>query len=217
MKFNQKRLDYIETRLATMPYGYVEDALEIAREGAPDAISGSLVIAVGLRESGLRNVLGDKGRARGSHQFLDTYHAEFLRSVSGCKAAPTIAAHRLSCWMPVANVTALRPGFCPTWQASCSYCVRVLNALYNQAVSDGVPEKDRLQVALAAYNVGYTRALTGYAEPLRRWTAAMRSALHPGEPTGLPADRYTTRGNYAADVLQRRSEVNHLFARRLTG
>ena len=195
MAFDPKRLEYLNKRLDDLPEGYIQEALDIGRQGGPDPISGTLLIAISVRESGLRCVLGDQGRARGSHQFLDTYHSEFLRTVPGCKAAATIKEHTHENWKQQRGKNALMRGYAPGWAHSCGYCADILNGLFDQAIREDVQDEDALHVALSAYNVGMTRALRGYEEH-------------------YSSDHYTTGKDYGRDVLLRRSEINHLLLKR---
>lgn len=184
---------YVGARMKALGRERVLKAQAVAREGVADQISRALLIAVSLRESGGRNVLGDQGHARGAFQITDWYHREFLRSVRGCVAAKLIPeATRLN-WIPVPGANAAMRGMAPTWEDGARYVVKLLNEYIVQAKAAKVPAgRDRLAVAVAAFNAGMSAALEGH---------------RAGDP-----DVKTTGANYSADVLLRRSEVSEWLA-----
>jgi hypothetical protein len=192
---HEQRMAYVNDRLKAIGKGRVQKAQIVAREGSPDLISGALLIAVSLRETGGRNVLGDypkgsrdrrRARARGAFQIHDAYHIEWLRTVRGCFAAAWIAEATRINWIPVPGTNAAMPGFCPTWIDGCRYTAQILNDYVDQAEDIATPEA-QLAVALAAFNCGFDAALQGHM--------------------AFDVDRATTGGDYSADVLLRASEV----------
>ncbi|MEJ7787499.1 MAG: hypothetical protein WKF96_22065 [Solirubrobacteraceae bacterium] len=184
---HEARMLYVDGRLKELGAERVRKAQEVAAEGESDLISGALLLAISLRESGCRNVLGDQGHARGHMQIHDRFHEGWLRSVPGCNASATIAGHTRQCWIPVAGKTAMDAGCCPTFEDGCRGAVLILRGYITQGrglYRDSVA----LSAAVAAYNCGF---------------AAVRRAISAGD-----VDLHTTGRNYSTDCLRRRSEVN---------
>lgn len=186
-----QRMEYVNGRLKALGKTRVQKALIIAAE-ENDLISGELVIALGIRESGLRNVLGDfqgtHGRARGALQFHDEWHMSFLRSVVGCVASKTIPEFTRINWIPIPGTNAGMRGFCPTWEDSIRYGIKILDGHIQKAKIKSVRSKvDLVKIALSAYNCGFTRAYNAY---------------QAGD-----VDSPTTLKNYSRDVLLRKDEV----------
>jgi hypothetical protein len=136
-------------------------------------VSYPLALAIALRESNCRNIVGDGGHGRGMFQIDDRYHKEFLKSSRGCKSGSTIPIYR----------GALAKGRVPTVYAGAMKMCEILESNVAQAIKAEIPFGSRLRVAISAYNAGFTGALTGYR--------LGNSDLH------------TTGKNYAADVLAR--------------
>lgn len=193
---------HVGKRLTGLGAERVRKVLAVGREGGPDLISGELLLAIGIRESGLMNVLGDftldgkvsspdepraVGHARGAFQIHDAFHSEALARVPGCRAARTLAAHTSSAWIPVAAAKAVDRGFCPTVEDGARIAARILTGLIGQADASSIARDDQVRVAVAAYNCGFGGALSSY----RRGDA----------------DLATTGRDYSRDVLLRRSEI----------
>lgn len=158
--------------------------------GADEPIAGSVLIALADRKSGLRNVLGDYGRARGAYQLDDAHHALFLRSSIGCLASSGAPDY----WRPaVPQRVALAVGCCPRWVDATRYCARVLLAFTTLAQLDGLAAEDVLPVAVAAFDCGYRLAMLGNED---------------GDP-----DKYTTGGDFGSDVLRRSEEIAETLKR----
>lgn len=179
---------HVHKRITGLGAERVRKVLAVGREGGPDQISGSLLLAIGIRESGLMNVLGDDGWARGAFQIHARFHPEKLRGLPGCRAAATIAKHTSRCWVPVKGHTALDAGYAPTIEDGARVCVRILRDYLKQAGRSDIPIHDRLRVAIAAYNCGMGGALKGY---------------RAGN-----VDMATTGADYSKDCLLRRTELN---------
>lgn len=191
---HEQRMKYLDGRLKDLGAERCRIAFEIGGEGEPDLISGALLLAISIRESGCRNVAGDEGHARGHMQIHDAYHRLALRAVVGCRMSPTIAKHTSECWIPVAGTTALDEGMCPTFEDGCRIALAILQGYVRQAQrSDDVPARLVLRTAVAAFNAGFGAAEAG---------------ANGGHP-----DKATTGGNYSEDTLLRRNEIHQFMAR----
>lgn len=123
---------------------------ELSHEGHPDQIGPALLIAIGIRESGLDNIDGDGGHGRGWLQIDDRSHAAWLHTHAGCRSGS---------WTPVRGHTALEPGYCPSLSAATIYAIEILQGNIALARARGVQEQ--LRFAVAAYNGGAGNALAG--------------------------------------------------------
>lgn len=168
---------------------------ELAAE-AEDGISGDLVLAIGSRESSMRNIVGGgyfdsagrfvvTGEDRGWLQINAVFHRAFLEGVPGCVSGS---------WRETLT-SALPAGRVPGLTRSTRYAILLLRQNIVTVTAAGVPAADAVRVAVAAYNGGTSGALRGWRE---------------GNP-----DRYTTGGDYSRDVLDRRAKVRR--ARRELG
>lgn len=171
--------DSVDAALKALGNYRVRAAQEIALEGAPDAFSGALLLALGLRESGLRNINNQAETDHGAFQISELYHSEWLSGEPGCLAGK---------WTPSAGHFAIEDGFCPRYTPACMYALAMLKANLRYAELKGVDPRDRLRFAVAAYNAGVGGALVGY-----------RSG---------DVDGYTTGGDYSAWVLRHRTKIN---------
>jgi hypothetical protein len=160
----------------------VEAAQNIAHEGPPDEISGVLLLALGMRESSLRNILNLAGTDRGCFQISDLYHADWLRSQPGCPSG---------LWYAEAGKTAVDPGHVPRYTPACVYACDLLKAYCQSASRSGVNKDMVLRFALAAYNAGVSGADRGLAE---------------GD-----VDKFTTHGDYSAWTVAMRTQINHVL------
>ena len=165
-----------------------------------DLISGELLIALAIRESGLRNVLGDysadkkRAHARGAFQIHDRYHSEFLRSVPGCVAARWIPEATRANWIPVKGTHAMMRWMCPTWEDGARYAQEILTGFVKIARAQNIRAgHTRLRIALAAYNTGMGGALEGYRAD--------------------DIDMNTTGKDYSRDVLRRMMFVHEWLNR----
>jgi hypothetical protein len=124
-----------------------------------DHVDYALLRALTSRETNMENIVGDGGHGRGYHQIDDRSHAEWLRKVKAGRGCP------------------------PVGEAA-KYAVNLIEFNVKQAISAGIPEGHRLEVAIAGYNCGMGNALDGYR--------------HHNDP-----DHHTAHGNYSKDVLER--------------
>lgn len=172
----------------------VTRAQRVAREGDPDGISGALLLALGLRETHLRNIEGgakreegrwvaetDPGRMdTGVFQISRRYHTEDLRRMPAVKTGT---------WgLVVIGATAAQGGYCPRYEDSLRFTLSAMHEAQALAEDQKVPESERARFAVAAHNAGVGGALSGYRE---------------GD-----VDQYTTGGDYSAWVLRHRTLVN---------
>ncbi len=157
-------------------------AQEIGAEGPPDAFSGALLLALGLRESSLRNVNNPAQTDHGVVQINEVWHGDWLRAQPGCPEET---------WKPVSGHTAVEDGYCPRFTPALIYALGLLQGHYAYATSRGIPEDKRLRFALDAYNAGRYWALRGYSE---------------GDSA-----KYTTHGDYSHWILRHRTKVNRFL------
>lgn len=177
----------------------VVQAQRVAREGDPDGISGALLLALGIRETGLRNVQGGAklvdgrwvalGPADahlmdvGALQISRRYHPETLRRLAAVKAGT---------WGPVVpGVTPMTYGFVPQWTPALRFTIDEMHEAIAYAQDKGV--KDPVRFAVAAHNAGVGGAMDGY---------------RAGD-----VDLHTAHGDYSRWVLATRSVVNGWLAK----
>lgn len=172
----------------------VVQAQRVAREGDPDGISGALLLALGIRETGLRNIQGgakqEGGRwvalGPGDAHLMDVgalqisrrYHPELLRKLPAVKAGT---------WGPVTpGVTPMTYGYVPQWTPALRFTIDEMHEALAYAHDKGV--SDPVRFAVAAHNAGIGGALNGY---------------RAGD-----VDKYTAHGDYSRWVLATRTAVN---------
>lgn len=172
-------------------------AQDVAGIGTPDGISGSLLLALGMRETWLRNVEGGATMLDGRWvpetdphrkdvgwtQISRLWHSDALRLMPGVVAGS---------WGPVvARKTAADGGYVPRFEEALQFTLHELHESVAYAL-DFVPDGDVIRVAVAGHNAGIVGAVDGY----RR-----------GNP-----DLHTTGGDYSAWVLAARAKVNQWLA-----
>jgi hypothetical protein len=138
---------------------------------------GDMLLAVGLRETWLQNILGDYGHGRGVFQQDDRWQQAWLQSVRGCRSGSFVPVY----------TEAYTWGRVPTLKAGTLRAKQILEENLQYAKNEGVPGKKLFAFSLAAYNAGPYSALKGFQEG--------------------NVDKYTANGNYSADVLERRDLV----------
>jgi hypothetical protein len=137
-------------------------------------VSPALVLAIGSRESDLRNIVGADGHGRGVFQQDDRFQQAFLNSTRGCRQGTYVAAF----------ASALPKGRVPTLSAGCRNMVETIEANVALAIKWGIPNGHRVRFALAAYSAGPGGAMIGWRDH-------------------HDADRRTAGGDYSADVMER--------------
>lgn len=171
-----KQVDQVLRRLGNYR---VKRAQEIALEGEPDGISGSLLLAIGCRESMCQNINNSEQTDHGCFQISERWHPHWLSTHPGCPEGSWHADYRH---------TAYEDKYCPTFTDGARYAVQILRNNIEAAIDYGVPTKDQVRFAIAAYNAGPGGAIKGYRE---------------GD-----VDKYTTGGDYSEWVLARRTTIN---------
>jgi hypothetical protein len=147
-------------------------------------------MALGLRETGLRNIRGGAKLVDGVWEPTDTDEGwlqitntlepnrVWLKTVPGCPNGS---------WRPdmtgwdAHTVTALTANHNPTLSAALGYTLRQIITQRGQAYANRVKAPDALRFVIAAHNAGFSGALDGY---------------EAGN-----VDLHTTLGDYSADVL----------------
>jgi hypothetical protein len=173
----------VDSALKALGAYRVRVAQEIALEGPADALSGALLLALGLRETGLRNVNNLARTDHGCFQISELYHGSWLASQPGCREGE---------WVAQAGRTAIEDNYCPRYTPGCQYALQILKDNYTYAVVKGVDADQRLAFSVAAYNAGVGGAMKGYRE--------------------ARIDAYTSLGDYSAWVLNARSQINRFLA-----
>ena len=110
---------------------------DLAHEGESDGIGAALLLALGSRETNMRNIAGDGGHGRGWLQIDDRFHREFLATHRGCDSGSFTPTHD----------SAAANGRVPTLTAGTIYAIGLLRANMRFARSNGVPEAKVLRFA----------------------------------------------------------------------
>jgi hypothetical protein len=167
----------LDQQLRALGHRRLDMVSDLAHEGDNDGIGAALLLALGSRESNMRNIVGDSGHGRGWLQIDDRFHHDFLATHRGCDSGSFHPAYE----------SAAPKGRVPTLTASTIYAIGLLRANMRFARSNGVPEETAVRFAVAAYNAGPGGALAGF---------------HEGD-----VDRHTTGRDYSGDVLGRRAAI----------
>jgi hypothetical protein len=161
----------------------VQVVTELAHEGANDGIGPALLLALGSRETNLRNIAGDMGHGRGWVQIDDRFHGPWLDAHAGCDSGSWDAKYR----------SALPAGHVPTLTASTLLAIEMLHDNMTFARRNGVADGQALRFACAAYNAGAGGAIQG---------------VHAGN-----VDSRTTGRDYSADVFARKEAITNWLQR----
>jgi hypothetical protein len=186
--------DQVGKALANLGNYRVKRAQEVANTGFPDGISGSLLLALGLRETNLKNLEGGLKLVGGEWVKQDDptkmdvgwtqinrgFHAASLKLMPGVKAGT---------WTPtVDNKTANDAGFVPRFEEALMFTVNMMHESQAYGADHGVPDADLARFSVAAHNGGMGGALKGFREG--------------------NMDKYTTMGDYSGWVLRHRTLIN---------
>lgn len=128
---------------------------------------GTYILALGLRETGLRNIEGgakwDPVKGKWVPSYDDTgwtqisriYHKPELQQMPGVKSGT---------WTPlVAGKTAADLGYVPRFSDAANYTIREMNNAIAYAKSKGIPaDGSQTRFAVAAHNAGIGGAWDGY-------------------------------------------------------
>jgi hypothetical protein len=173
----------LSQQLRALGHRRLDMVSDLAHEGENDGIGAALLLALGSRETNMRNIVGDSGHGRGWLQIDDRFHPEFLKTHRGCDSGSFDPTHP----------SAAPKGRCPTLTAGTIYAISLLRANMRFARSKGVPEEKVLRFAIAAYNAGQGGALAG---------------LRAGD-----VDSRTTGHDYSRDVLGRKAAIAKILDR----
>jgi hypothetical protein len=191
--------DFTQTQvanaLANLGNYRVKRVQEVASQGWNDGISGSTLLALGLRETALTNIQGglikdadgkwipqpDPNKMDvGVFQISRIFHMVALKAMPGVKNGT---------WGPVVEgKTAGDGGFVPRFEESLQYTVQGLRDAQAYAEDHGVKAADLPRFSVAAHNAGWGGALRGYREG--------------------NVDKYTTGGDYSGWVFRHRTLIN---------
>lgn len=141
--------------LANLGNYRVRVAQSYANAEPADWITGELLLCLGLRESWLKNINNPAGTDKGCFQITELYWQGWLLEQVGCPVGE---------WQPDFQHTAADDDYCPRFTPALRKAVEILHSGYAYAKAKGVPEADRVRVAIAAYNAGGHGAVTGYRE-----------------------------------------------------
>lgn len=193
-ELTQKSVDDAIARLGNYRVRRIQ---KVALEGEPDGISGALLLAFGLRETGLQNIIGGLRRDEEGHWIPETdparqdvgvfqisriYHSAALRLLPGVVNGT---------WGPcIPFATAADAGMVPRFEDSLQFTLRMMHEHMAMAEDAGVKNlSGRVDIAIAAHNAGFAGALRGFREG--------------------SVDKYTTQQDYVTWVKAHRTKVNH--------
>jgi hypothetical protein len=191
---NQSTVDHC---LSVLDRYRVRRVQTFALQGAPDGISGALLLAWGLRESNLQNIVGGLMKAPDGSWVPQTDPAlqdvgvwQISRHWNGV-ALRGMAAVPEGEWGPIIpGRTAYDEGCCPQFETQMRFTLALAHDHMAMAADAGATTEElQVRVALAAHNCGFGGALRGLRE--------------------MDVDKYTTQGDYSAWVLAHRTKVNH--------
>jgi hypothetical protein len=180
MNITEQQLD---AQLRAFGHRRIDVVSDIAHEGEDDGIGPALLLALGSRESNMRNIVGDGGHGRGWLQIDDRFHHGFLETHRGCVP---------DSFTPTQPSAAPR-GLAPSLTASTMFAIELLRSNMSFARGRGVPEDTVLRFAVAAYNGGAGGALQGFGEG--------------------NVDNHTTGRDYSKDVLGRKAAIARILER----
>ena len=188
----------VDRALARLGNYRVRRAQIVANAGAPDGISGALLLALGLRET---NGINEQGGAKrdpatgkwvslgpGDADLMDVGALQISRQhhLSELRRLPAVKNHT---WGPVIpGKTPADYGYVPRWTDALRFTLTEMHEAIAYAEDSGVHSGDLIRFAVAAHNAGKGGALSGY---------------RAGD-----VDKYTANGDYSKWVLLARTEVN---------
>jgi len=146
-------------------------------------IPASVMLGIGFRETGLRNICGGATMVngvwvqsysdRGWLQISDEFEGDFLRHAEGCKEGQ---------WGPTNPPSkAIEPRHVPRFSPALDFVKATMTNSMDFALSEGVPQPELLRFAIAAHNAGDGGALAGWKK---------------GD-----VDKYTAHSDYSAYVI----------------
>lgn len=157
-------------------------------------IPASVMLGIGFRETGLRNICGgarlehgvwvQSYSDRGWLQISDEFEADFLKQAEGCKEgewSPTVPPSR-----------AIEPRHVPRFTPALNFVKQSMLNSMEFAHSHGVKDSELLRFAIAAHNAGDGGAIAGYRE---------------GD-----VDKHTAHSDYSAYVLALQPHIHDWIA-----
>lgn len=185
--------DQVGSALKRCGHYRVTRAQRVALEGEPDGISGALLLALGLRETGLKNINGGARKVdgewvatktdRGIFQIASEFHMADLARMPGVAEGT---------WGPVVAHGAQAENSCPRFEDSLQFTLRAMHEAQAYGEDHGVGISELPRFAVAAHNAGIGGALRGYND---------------GD-----VDAHTTGGDYSAWTLRHRTLINRWLA-----
>lgn len=129
-------------------------------------IPASVMLGIGFRETGLRNICGGAKLVngvwvqsfsdRGWLQISDEFEAGFLKTAEGCREGQ---------WGPTNPASkAIEPRHVPRFTPALNYVKQTMLNSMEFAHSEGVPDDELLRFAIAAHNAGDGGALAGFRD-----------------------------------------------------
>lgn len=191
--------EQIDDALSNLGIYRVKRAQIAARESSDD-ISGSLLLALGLRESRLRNLEAGLRKDAVTNRWVEENNPDFM--VVGVLqisrehhafALERMPAVKRYTWGPVVlGKTPLEAGYVPRFEDSLVFAINELHEMMG-ILNETIDPKELLRAAVAAYSAGVEGVLKGHRE---------------GD-----IDRYTSGGDYSAWVLRHRVHINRWMMR----
>lgn len=164
-----------------------QTVLNVARSGAPDNVSGALVLALFSRETNCRNICGGGTFVGG--EFIPSYQDHGLAQISELYWQAWLKVHK-GCeegtYKAVTDSVLERKRLVPRLTDQTEFVCAHLDGNIVQARKAGA--RNPKAVGVAAYNCGFWNALRGeqiYDDP----------------------DHSTTGGDYSADILERERAI----------
>lgn len=168
-------IDYRNVAAALSRLGVyrVKRAQQVAAAGKPDGVSGSLILALGMRETWGRNIEGGATFIDGKWVALDSSRPDEAKLMDvgwlqinrhyhhdNLKAMPAVAA---GTWKPVvAGHTPADAGYVPRFEESLQFTMAEFRSSIAYGGAHGVHADDLPRFAVAAHNAGVAGALAGY-------------------------------------------------------
>ena len=190
----------VDRALARLGNYRVRRAQIVANAGAPDGISGALLLAIGLRETNGVNEEGgakwdpvnNRWVAQDDPKLMDVGIFQISRQHHPAALAQMVGVANKT-WGPVVSgKTANDAGYVPRFEESLQFTLREMHESIAYAASRDVPEDQLVRFAVAAHNAGTGGAMTGY---------------RAGN-----VDKYTALGDYSKWVLEARTLINRWLA-----
>lgn len=153
----------------------------VALQGQPDGIFGITLMALGLRESALRNINGGAELVNGKWVATKTDKGVFqIASLYHAYSLARMPAVQEGTWAPVVAPGVTGDDLCPRFEDSIQFTLRQMHEAQAFGADHDVPVRELPRFAVAAHNAGVGGALKGYREG--------------------NVDKYTAHGDYSAWV-----------------